>query len=124
MPEKTRSEERCDEPNAGREQIFQDRGHAIDVQLAGHCRVEFARFHRTTADAVQDRAKAVAVEEEAKGRAILDVEGQHAVAGQLPGLRRPEADDLARILSLKIMKRIVAGDAGGAGNQQGQTARK
>ena len=52
-----------DQANAARPDAFQDRGNALDVQLAGHRRVEFARLQRTVADAIQDGAEAEPVEQ-------------------------------------------------------------
>src|SRR5579871_5182275 len=59
-----------------------------------------------------------------QGIAILRVQGEDAGTDKLPCLRGSNAEDLSRIQTLKIRLRIVTGDAGKAGDEQGQGERR
>ena len=96
---------------------------AFDVRAPGQARIELAGPQGAVAGAVEHRLKLVLVEQRAQAAVVFGVAGDDAVAGERPVVFLANGDDLARIARAEIVERVVAGDAGHAGDEQGQRNR-
>lgn len=97
------------------EEVFE----AIDVDTPGDFGSHFALFEGTVTSAIQDGAKLVSCKEAGEGVAILGVAGEDI--GMIDDLVifLLDADDLAGVAVMEIMKGVKAGYASDAGNEQG-----
>ncbi len=100
-------------------QVGENQG-ALHVDPVGHRGIELARFEGAIADAVEDRAEAEAIEQGAHTGGVFFLLRDDVGAGELPRLMGADADDLAGVFALEVVKRVKARDAGDAGDEQRQ----
>ena len=97
---------------------------ADDVGAPRHRRIEFTRLQGAVAGAIEDGPESISAKQIEKGIAILCVHGDDSGTDQLPGPRRPDAENLSGMAVLEIRQSIVAGDAGDASDEQRQRNRE
>ncbi len=93
---------------------------ALHVDGVSHRGIELARFERAIADAVEHSAKAEPLEQRPHAVRVLGILRDEAGADEPPGLPRPDADDLAGIFALEVVKGVISGHAGDAGDEHRQ----
>ena len=60
------------------------------------------------------------VEERLHAGRVLDILRDDAGASELPGLVRAETDNLTGVAAVEVVESVIARDAAGAGDEEGQ----
>src|SRR5437660_1766307 len=109
-----------DKPAVVSPHALDEDGGAVDIELLGHRRVEFARFQGAVPGAIENGAEAVGIEQRPHAGTVLGVEGDDVLADETPRLTRSDADDAPRVAPPEVVEGVEPRHSGNTRDEQRQ----